>query len=124
MSSIVFCECGSIFNKNGLKKHIRSIKHIRWQDQKFADRLDDVIPIGIPTELFFALESITEPKMEIDLENKKPVELTPAGGTAGGTAVPSIDCYQCRQLKLALQMIGISFGIASFALVLWLIEKE
>ena len=126
----VNCSCGSTFLKKNRMQHINTNKHQTWlRDERWAARLNQgsqIEPVP-PTELFIALENEGAPLgdefPDFDLENKEPVELPPPKGTAGGTVVPSIDCYKCREFKLALQIVGISFGVTSFALVLWLISR-
>jgi hypothetical protein len=130
------CQCGSTFLKKNKTQHVNTLKHKTWlKDETYAQRLDremaQLIIDGQNIE-----QKMEPPKVEIDLENKDPLIVErgdtprhPDQETRGAEGHrPSmninIHCNRCNELKLALQVIGISMGITSFALVLWLIAKK
>jgi len=58
---------------------------------------------------------------QIDLENKEPMIVEQGHRPSMNI---NIHCNRCNELKLALQIIGISMGVTSLVLVLWLIDKK
>jgi hypothetical protein len=130
------CQCGSTFLKKNKTQHINTLKHKTWlKDEEYVQRLDrEMAQLIIDAN---TIEPTMEPpKVEIDLENKEPMIIErgdtprhPDQETRGAEGHrPSVNvnihCNRCHELKLALQVIGISMGITSFALVLWLIAKK
>ncbi len=118
------CQCGSTFLKKNKTQHINTLKHKTWlKDEEYAQRLDREM-----AQLIIDANTI-EPKMEppkteIDLENKDPLIVENPPIRLPEKVNINIHCNRCNELKLALQVIGISMGITSFALVLWLIAKK
>jgi len=68
------------------------------------------------------LEENKEP--QIDLENKEPLIIETPPILLPEKVNINIHCNRCHELKLALQVIGISMGVTSLVLVLWLIDKK
>ena len=119
------CQCGSTFLKKNKTQHINTLKHKTWlKDETYAKRLDREM-----AQLIIDGQNI-EPKMEPSqnhLENGVPrgdpsLENPPI--RLPEKVNINIHCNRCNELKLALQVIGISMGVTSFALVLWLIAKK
>ena len=142
------CQCGSSVLKKNRIQHINTNKHQIWlRDEQYAQRLDremaQLIRGDIPrhpnqenVDANTIEPKMEPPKVENDLENKDPLIVErgdtprhPDQETRGAEGHrPSmninIHCNRCQELKLALQVIGISMGVTSFALVLWLIAKK
>ena len=118
------CQCGSTFLKKNKTQHINTLKPKTWlKDETYAQRLDremaQLIIDGQNIE-----QKMEPPKVEIDLENKDPLIVENPPIRLPEKVNINIHCNRCNELKLALQVIGISMGITSFALVLWLIAKK
>jgi hypothetical protein len=60
------------------------------------------------------------PKVENDLENKEPL-IIEAPIKLPERVNLNIHCNRCIELKAVLELIGISLGVTSFVLVIWLI---
>ena len=134
MSSVIFCECGSIVNKTYLKKHVITSRHRRWEDQKFVDRLDremDELTRGNPSaphfdQLFIKGDNIKMSEVDVidlNLENKEPNEIIPV--------LPDIEenkkikvFIHCAETRLILQCATIGFGIACFGMLLWIVARK
>lgn len=118
------CQCGSTFLKKNKTQHINTLKHKTWlKDEEYAQRLDrEMAQLILDAN---TIEPTMEPpKTEIDLENKDPLIVENPPIRLPEKVNINIHCNRCNELKLALQVIGISMGITSFALVLWLIAKK
>jgi hypothetical protein len=118
------CQCGSTFLKKNKTQHINTLKHKTWlKDEEYAERLNrEMAQLIIDAN---TIEPTMEPpKTEIDLENKDPLIVENPPIRLPEKVNINIHCNRCNELKLALQVIGISMGITSFALVLWLIAKK
>ena len=118
------CQCGSTFLKKNKTQHINTLKHKTWlKDETYAQRLDREM-----AQLIIDGQNI-EQKMESSEnhlengENKDPLIVETPVRLPEKVNI-NIHCNRCNELKLALQVIGISMGITSFALVLWLIAKK
>ena len=119
------CQCGSTFLKKNKTQHINTLKHKTWlKDEEYAERLNREM-----AQLIIDANTI-EPKMESSEnhlengENKEPLIIETPPILLPEKVNINIHCNRCHELKLALQVIGISMGITSFALVLWLIAKK
>ena len=119
------CQCGSTFLKKNKTQHINTLKHKTWlKDEEYAQRLDREM-----AQLIIDGQNI-EQKMESSEnhlengENKDPLIVENPPIRLPEKVNINIHCNRCNELKLALQVIGISMGITSFALVLWLIAKK
>jgi hypothetical protein len=119
------CQCGSTFLKKNKTQHINTLKHKTWlKDEEYVQRLDREM-----AQLIIDANTI-EPKMESSEnhlengENKEPLIIENPPIRLPEKVNINIHCNRCNELKLALQVIGISMGITSFALVLWLIAKK
>lgn len=116
------CQCGSTFVKRNKTQHINTIKHKTWlKDEAYAERLDrEMAQLIVDANIIEP--QMESPKVEIDLENADK-ETRGAEGHRPSMNI-NIHCNRCHELKLALQVIGISMGVTSLVLVLWLIAKK
>jgi hypothetical protein len=132
MSSVIFCECGSIVNKTYLKKHVMTSRHRRWEDQKFVDRLDREMDELIVSHNNIKMSEVDV--IDLDLENKEPkiMENTvPRGDTPRHPSAPAIEenkkikvFIHCAETRLLLQCASIGFGIACFGMLLWIVARK
>jgi hypothetical protein len=124
MSSVIFCECGSIVNKTYLKKHVMTSRHRRWEDQKFVDRLDREMDELIVSHNNIKMSEVDV--IDLDLENKEPkimentVPVPPAIEENKKIKV----FIHCAETRLLLQCASIGFGIACFGMLLWIVARK
>lgn len=121
MSSVIFCECGSIVNKTYLKKHMITSRHRRWEDQKFVDRLNREMD-----ELIVSHNNIKMSEVEtvdLDLENKEPNETVPLPPAVDEDKKIKVFIH-CAETRLLLQCASIGFGIACFGMLLWIVARK
>lgn len=120
---MINCSCGSTYLRKNKGQHRSSHKHQTWvRDERWAQCLNrelDKLIVNTNT-----IEPPMEaPKVENDLENKEPLIIESPIKLPDRINV-NIHCNRCIELKAVLELIGISLGVTSFALVLWLIAKK
>lgn len=128
---MINCQCGSTFVKRNKTQHINTLKHKTWlKDEEYAERLDremaqliidgqniDMEPPSIHLENGV-------PRGDPSLENKEPLIIERGDIRLPEKVNINIHCNRCHELKAVLELIGISLGVTSFVLVIWLIAKK
>jgi hypothetical protein len=120
---MINCSCGSTYLRKNKGQHRNSNKHKCWlRDERWAQSLNrelDQLIVNANT----IQPPMEAPKVENDLENKEPLIIESPIKLPERVNL-NIHCNRCHELKTSLQIIGISLGVTSFVLVIWLITGK